>query len=273
MKFLFFSLLLIIASNVSCQFTKGEFVIGGPGNENGYSMIRDRDNNYLITGCTSSYGYGSYNLYVVKMDTNFNLVWTRTVEGSGIDVGWCIIQTLDKGYAICGYTTSFGAGGSDVYVVKLDSIGNLIWTKTIGGQFNEIAYSIIQTFDSGYAVTGYTSSFGKDSSVGNNAYILKLDQLGKLQWSRTVGGTGGDYEGISILQTHDTGYIICGFTNSFGAGSYDCYIIRVDNNGNLLWTKTIGGPKYDQAYEIIQTKDRGFALCGQENSFGDTVYG
>ncbi len=133
--------------------------------------------------------------------------WCKAIGGSYYDFGYSIIQTTDSGYAIAGITWSFGGGG-DVYVIKLNANGNIEWTKTIGGDSIDYGYSIIQTTDSGYAIAGYTWSFG----AGGNVYVIKLNASGNIEWTKTIGGSGTDY-GYSIIQTTDGGYAIDGYTN------------------------------------------------------------
>ena len=177
--------------------------------------------------------------------------------------GSSLIQTSDGGYAIAGYTNSFGTGLSDVYVVKLDAHGNLQWTKTIGGPASDEGSSLIQTSDGGYAIAGYTKSFGAGFS---DVYVVKLDANGNLQWTKTIGGENID-EGYSLIQTSDGGYAIAGTTTSFGAGLLDVYVVKLDANGNLQWTKTIGGENIDEGYSLIQTSDGGYAIAGDTKSF------
>ncbi|HTA27937.1 MAG TPA: T9SS type A sorting domain-containing protein [Bacteroidia bacterium] len=269
MKIILFAILTFSGISISAQ-QKEAYIIGGSNTNIANSMVQTSDGGYAITGYTNSFGRGNITVYVVKVDSNINLQWGKTIGGASTDEGDYIIQTRDKGYAVCGTTSSYGRGDFDAYLIKLDSLGNLTWTRTIGGGRTDGANSVVQTTDGGYALTGWTVSYGKDSLVGDNVYIIKLDSLGILQWTKTVGGTGGEDIGASIKQTRDGGYIVAGWTNSFGAGGYDCYVLRLDGSGNLLWTKTIGGSKYEQAYCIIQTNDKGFAFCGQTNSFADT---
>ena len=143
-------------------------------------------------------------------------------------MGKSLIQTSDGGYAIAGFTRTFGAGEADVYVVKLDAKGNLQWTKTIGGESEDTGGSIIQTSDGGYAIAGYTESFGARSG---DVYLFKLDANGNLQWTRTIGGPGNE-AGPSLIQTSDDGYALAGGTSSFGAGQLDVYVVKLDKNGN-----------------------------------------
>jgi hypothetical protein len=248
-------------ANGNLQWTK---TIGGPGDEIGFSLIQTSDGGYAIAGSTGSFGAGWYDVCAVKLDANGNLQWTKTIGGKDFEGGYSLIQTSDGGYAIAGYTESFGAGGRDVYVIKLDAKGNLQWTKTIGGLDDEIGHSLIQTSDGGYAIAGSTYSFGAGWA---DVYVVKLDANGNLQWTKTIGGK--DFEaGYSLIQTSDGGYAIAGYTDSFGAGREDVYVVKLDANGNLQWTKTIGGSKRDWGHSIIQTSDGGYAIAGTTTSFG-----
>jgi hypothetical protein len=248
-------------ANGNLQWTR---TIGGEKEDLGHSLIQTSDGGYAIAGKTNSFGAGRWDVYVVKLDAKGNLQWTKTIGGKNDDVGTSLIQTSDGGYAIAGYTASFGAGEWDVYVVKLDAKGNLQWTKTIGGPGPEIGYSLIQTSNGGYAIAGTTGSFGAGKA---DVYVVKLDANGNLQWTKTIGGPG-DEIGISLIQTSDGGYAIAGTTISFGAGEPDVYLVKLDANGNLQWTKTIGGPKDDWGNSLIQTSDGGYAIAGFTESFG-----
>jgi len=248
-------------ANGNLQWTK---TIGGKKEDMGTSLIQTSDGGYAIAGYTESFGAGSGDVYVVKLNANGNLQWTRTIGGKSWDAGGSLIQTSDGGYAIAGETYSFGAGREDVYLIKLDANGNLQWTKTIGGPASEIGFSLIQTSDGGYAIAGGTSSFGAGSG---DVYVVKLDANGNLQWTKTIGGPAREI-GRSPIKTSDGGYAIAGNTSSFGAGEADVYLVKLDANGNLQWTKTIGGEKDDRGFSLIQTSDGGYAIAGHTESFG-----
>jgi hypothetical protein len=251
----------IPATGPSSHFCKA---ISGPESESGKSLIQTSDGGYAIAGFTYSFSAGETDVYVVKLDAHGNLQWTRTIGGENKDMGLSLIQTSDGGYAIAGYTPSFGAGGGDVYVVKLDANGNLQWTKTIGGPKDDQGFSLIQTSDGGYAIAGATQSFGAGEW---DVYVVKLDAKGNLQWTKTIGGPASE-EGYSLIQTSDGGYAIAGSTSSFGAGAKDVYVVKLDAKGNLQWTKTIGGPKGEWGSSLIQTSDGGYAIAGVTSSFG-----
>jgi len=179
-------------------------------------------------------------MYVVKLDSEGNVVWTKTIGGSLTDVALSIIQSSDGGYAVAGETSSFGAGDSDMYVVKLDSEGNVVWTKTIGGSDFDAAYSIIQSSDGGYAVAGYTLSFG---AGGFDMYVVKLDSEGNVQWTKTIGGSFYNFA-WSIIQSIDGGYAVAGETLSFGADHFDyydldLYVVKMDANLNVCFSQNI----------------------------------
>ena len=154
--------------------------------------------------------------------------WIRIFGGTYQDVGYSVQKTSDGGYTVAGYTRSFGAGGYDVYIVKTDSSGDTIWTRTYGGVGEDYGYSIQQTMDGGYIITGYTNSFG----VGwDDVYLIKTDSTGDTLWTRTFGGVYWDVA-ISIQQTTDGGYIVAGYAESFGAIDGDVCLIKTDSNGN-----------------------------------------
>jgi hypothetical protein len=224
----------------------------------GSSLIQTSDGGYAIAGSTTSFGAGGEDVYVVKLNAKGNLQWTKTIGGPENEEGNFLIQTSDGGYVIAGATNSFGAGGKDVYVVKLDANGNLQWTKTIGGKNWDAGFSLIQTSDGGYAIAGATNSFG---AGWEDVYVIKLDAHGNLQWTKTIGGKNWD-AGFSLIQTSDGGYAIAGYTESFGAGLSDVYVVKLDANGNLQWTKTIGGKIWERGRSLIQTSDGGYAIAG-----------
>jgi hypothetical protein len=252
---------IIPATGPSSHFCKA---IGGKKLEAGVSLIQTSDGGYAITGLTKSFSAGGHDVYVVKLDATGNLQWTKTIGGPESEEGNSLIQTSDGGYAITGFTESFGTGELDVYVVKLDANGNLQWTKTIGGKKEDMGTSLIQASDGGYAIAGYTFSFGAGEA---DVYVVKLDANGNLQWTKTIGGKNVDV-GSSIIQTSDGGYAIAGGTKSFGAGKADVYVVKLDANGNLQWTRTVGGPGNEIGSSLIQTSDGGYVIAGTTASFG-----
>jgi arginine repressor len=240
--------------------------IGGSSNDFAYSIIQSSDGGYVVAGSTGSFGAGSYDIYVVKLNSYGSAQWTKTIGGSLSDEARSIIQSSDGGFVVAGNTRSFGAGVSDIYVVKLDNGGNVLWTKTIGGSSNDGARSIIQSSDGGFVVAGWTNSFG---AGGYDMYIVKIDGSGNVAWTKTIGGSGNDYA-YSIIQDLDGNYVVVGWGNSFGAGNNDIYVVKLDSSGNVVWTKTIGGSGDDGANSIIQSSDGAYVIAGHTNSFSSS---
>jgi predicted secreted protein len=163
--------------------------------------------------------------------------WYKTYGGTGTDTGaGNIIQTSDGGYAISGDTQSFGAGGNDYWLIKTDADGNMLWNKTYGGAGLDSESDMCQTSDGGYALGGYTNSFG---AGGTDFWLVKTDSSGTMQWNQTYGGTDGD-AGWSIIQTIDGGYALAGNTASFGAGGTDFYVAKTDEVGVVPEGLTVG---------------------------------
>jgi len=194
----------------------------------GLSVLQTNGNGFIIVGGTINYNEGTEDIALIKTDMNGDTLWTKTYGGTNTDYARSIIETNDNGYIICGSTYSFGNGGSDVYLIKIDSNGNQQWYKTFGGIYNEAGHCIYKTIDNGYIITGYSSNNTLTSSA--DLYLIKIDEAGDTLWTRTYGGTQYD-RGNSVQQTNDNGYIVCGTTVSFGNGNGDVYLIKTDENG------------------------------------------
>jgi len=197
-------------------------------------------------------------------------LWSRTYGdgGSEADYSRSVQQTTDGGYIVAGDTWSFGAGGYDVLLIKTNSTGDTLWTRTYGGSSWDRGFSVQQTADGGYIVTGYTESFGAGL---DDVYLIKTYPNGDIVWSRTYGGSSWD-EGNSVQQTTDGGYIVAGYTWSFGEGDGDVYLIKTNSTGDTLWSRTYGGSSNDEGYSVQQTTDGGYIVAGCTNSFGAGIY-
>ena len=248
-------------------------IFGGEGYDEAQAVLETTTNEYIVAGKTFSYGAGSSDVYLIKTDENGNLLWTRTYGGALNDEAYSIQHTSDNGYIIAGHTRSFGGGAwYDVYLIRTDENGDTFWTKTYGdaGDYYDGAYSVQETDDNGFIVAGWTvTPLGQDYHW--DVYLIKTDENGDTLWTKKYGGSDDD-KGYSVQQTYDGGYIIAGHTESFGAGNRDIYLIRTDANGDTLWTRTYGGTNQDGSSSVLQTSDEGFVIAGYTKSFGSGGY-
>jgi hypothetical protein len=241
---------------------------GGKQWDTGSAVEQCRDSGFIIAGYTQSFGKGWHDIYVVRTDRKGNLLWQKTFGGSNEDGASSVLETIDGGFIIAGETMSFGSGDYDVFVIKIDAEGNLLWTNTIGGADCDGCQSIQQTYDGGFIMVGDTKSSGEG---WHDVNLIKLDARGKVCWSRTYGGNDFDY-GEAVRETKDRGFIVVGWTRSFGAGLSDVYLIKTDRHGSPLWTRTYGGPQHDFGFNIEQTFDGGYLIIGDTKSYGSGWY-
>jgi hypothetical protein len=256
-----FALLLVSFGQAQERWTK---TYGGTVMDQGYSAQQTSDGGCIVTGFTNSFGAGDFDAYLIKTNAAGDTLWTRTYGGTLKDYGNFVRQTSDEGYVVAGYTNSFGAGLNDVYLIKTNASGDTLWTRTFGGISAELANCVQQTSDGGYIVAGWTKSFGAGDA---DAYLIKTNASGDTLWTRTCGGTSED-EAYSVQPTSDGGYIVAGWTYSFGAGNYDVYLIKTDSAGDTLWTRTYGGAGEDRGYSVQQTTDGGYIMAGRATLAG-----
>lgn len=262
---------ILFFSNLSfAQLSQGEFLIGGKGDERGESVIQTTDGGYAIAGYTNSFGAGGYDIYVVKLDSNAKIEWTRTIGGIYDDNSYSIVQTQDGGFVVAGSTASFAGGAA--YLIKLSISGNLLWTKTYTGIEY---YGMTLTKDGGFAITGFgVFGFGSHSNI----FVMKLDAAGNVQWTKIIhnkNNKNAEDQAFSIIQSKDGGYAITGVHENF-VSAY-LYVIKLDALGNLSWAKCIGDTSafsysYGWGNSIIQTTDKGYAITGSITLMGTLVY-
>jgi hypothetical protein len=193
-----------------------------------------------------------------------NLIWQTNKGGVYNEGGYAGVQTDDGNYIVLGNTFSFGAGDFDIYLLKLNSVGDTIWTRTYGGDSTEYGYDIQKTSDGGYILVGSTRSIGNGK---RDVYLVRIDSLGQVVWSRAYGGAQDD-EGCSV-RASGTGYIICGTTSSRGAGYSDLYLIRTNAVGDTLWTRTFGGAGGESGSAVREVAGGGYIAVGSTGSFGE----
>lgn len=262
---------------------------GGQAQDIATSVKQTTDGGYIVTGYSSSSNgditgnHGQTDYWVVKLDSSGNLQWQKALGGTNNERAFEIQQTSDGGYIVSGDTYSSNSGdvssaafGSrDFWIVKLGSTGNITWEKRFGGYGEDNAYSINQTSDSGYIISGTTTSINGNISFNNGQgdfWIIKLDALGNLQWEKALGSVTYD-QAYSVKQTPDGNYIATGYLSSNTGvaeseplASTQYWVVKLDTLGNLLWHKSYGGNGNEAAYSIISTTDGGLAVAGYSNT-------
>lgn len=224
----------------------------------GQCLQQTSDGGYIIAGFTG-YNY-HYDAYILKTDSIGNLLWTRTLGLFDFaDDTLSVQQTTDGGYILTGWTGSYGAGSSDVWLIKLTATGGDEWIRTYGGIDLDGGDYVRCTSDGGYIIVGTTHSF--DSGGNGDIWVIKTNANGNESWNHSFGGRYLDV-GKNIQQTKEGGYIISGSTSSFGVGNSDVWLIKTDSSGNEQWNSTFGGSHWDEGKSVIQTADAGYFITG-----------
>jgi hypothetical protein len=271
----------------------------------GNSIFQTNDSGFVFAGITESEGAGDADMWLTKIDHQGDYVWSKTFGGTWKDGCESAVQTSDNGYALAGFIIDEEVWRCDMWLVKTNADGDSIWSQKYNFDWWDVAQVLIQTEDEGYLLAGYSVDDGEDyteiliktNEIGeiiwqkefehgisaiiqtsdggfalagnrrNNFYLLKLDSHGDSLWFKTYGGSETE-DCNSFIQTQDGGYVLVGSTRSFGARSRDCWVIRVDENGDSLWSMTFGDVSGEVLNSIIQTEDRGYLLGGWTYSFG-----
>jgi hypothetical protein len=237
---------------------------GGTDHEELFCVVQANDGGYLVAGSTNSSGAGQNDFWLVKTDANGKTSWNQTYGGAGEEVARSVVQARDSGYVVTGYKRSLNASAYDIWVVKTDPAGVMLWNKTFGGAGHDGAFSILQTSEGGYALAGGTVS---SSANRSDVWLVKIDSFGRLQWNRAFVGKSPE-AATSLIQTSDGGYAIAAITESYGSGSQDGWLIKTDASGSMMWNQTYGKAGSDAANAVVQTSDGGFALAGFTASDG-----
>ena len=268
--------------------------LGGSKNESAQAVVNTTDGGYAVLGHAQSMdgdvtnkSNESYDYWVLKFDTTNQIQWQKTYGGSDDDRGTDLIQTSDGGYAVIGKSksndldVSENAGFDDFWVSKLDSSGSISWEYTFGFAGSDTPYSIIQTNDNGYLLSGVldvsaSNGQGDRNSIGSrhaggDYWVIKLNANGVKQWSNYYGGSFTD-TAYDAIQTEDDGYIIIGSSDSDDVdvsnprGSYDFWVIKISDTGTLVWEKSFGGSEIDEAHAISKTADGNYLIVGDTRS-------
>lgn len=201
-------------------------------------------------------------LFLTVINSSAQNTFFNTYGGSGNDYGEAVVCTNDYGYVIAGATETRGNGATDMYLIKIDSIGNFIWSKTFGGPNIDWATDIVKDIDTNLVFCGYSNS----NTTSYDIVLTKTDSAGNLIWQNYYGGQDWDFA-YSMSKTQDSGYVIAGETYSYGAGQNDGYLLKINSSGDTLWTNTYGGINEDLFYDVIECKNGDLLCCGKSNSY------
>lgn len=242
--------------------------VGGNGDEfTTARVVSLPDQSLIMAGTTASFGAGNNDFYVLRLNPDKSIRWSRTIGGSGNEIafrgGMCI--TTDGHIVVAGYTDQIGTGGqNDLYIVKLDTAGQIHWTKTIGGSGMETNYGAVAAFPSGGVIVGSrTNTWGQGSY---DKLLVRLDAAGNIVWTRVLGGSGGDYVyGLDVGP--DSTIVAVGMSTSSGNSSQG-FISKWNHNGQLLWSQVYGGTSTEYFESVAVDKDNNIYVTGYSNSYG-----
>lgn len=274
---------------------------GGSGEDTAQSIIATSDGGYAVFGYTNSVDgdvsdktIPVVDYWLLKLDVEGNLQWSKTYGGSGEDKGQQVIQTSDGGYALTGYAQSADGDGSnnegfhDNWILRLDEEGEILWEKSFGFSGHDHSYDILQTDDGGLFFTGFLDiTAAREDGYTEKGNLLtrhgvgefwgtKLDSNGTIEWRSYFGGTNND-RAYSVVRSDDGGFVMTGFSESTdfdinnNQGSYDFWVVKIDDSGELLWERAYGGSGIDRSYSITKTNDGGYAITGQTLSTDSDV--
>lgn len=257
---------LFISSSLAAQSTGPLWTktFGDGGIAHAYSICRTSDGGFAVAGKFKEKQENGWDVYLVKMDSAGDTMWTRSYGGPGDEVARRVIETGDGGFFIAGRTQPVGVNTWNIYLLKTAPDGGGVWIRTYGRTEKDFAMSVIQTADGGCLLAGGT--MGADGET-YDICLVKTDSDGNEIWTRSYGGVDGEFA-TSVAETRDGGYIVAACTESFGEGSLDVYLIKTDGEGKVIWTRTYGGEGWDMPWDIRQTSDGGFIVAGETESYG-----
>lgn len=238
---------------------------GGAQEEEAFAVRQVSDGGFIVVGESWSFRTGGSNCdaWVLKLDEDGGVEWQRSYGDTGVDV-FHDVQETATGFLLCGNTTSFGSGGYDLWLVEIDGSGGVLYEARLGGSQNEFGRAAVPTPDGGCILVADTQSFGAGS---RDAWLVKLDEDHEVEWETAYGGGGVDFPRC-VVRCDDGGYVVAAYTDSFGAGDEDFWVLKVDDGGNPVWQYTYGGPEPEIAHDLQKTGDGGYVLTGWTYSFG-----
>lgn len=264
------TVILLLAAAAGAQVLPVR-LYGGAQDDRGYALTEALDSGFCLGGLTSSFGPGTPaapNAIVIKTDSRGLPVWSRVANGDRGDGFYSSVRVAD-GYVLAGFTASRGAGRQEILVTKFGPAGNLVWSRVYGDTADERALSICTTADGGFALTGWTNSYGPP--LLPNIFVLRLDPTGMPLWMRIYWPwmTNGEDYGHSIIATPDGGFAVCGRSRVFSLQQYDPFVLKIDPAGNFQWAQTVNGEGGDdEAWSVDVDVTNRIVVAGNTVAFG-----
>jgi hypothetical protein len=231
-----------------------EKTFGGEKIDKLFSGIATEDG-FAVFGLTYSYGDDGSDAWIIQLDSNGDVVWNKTFGQSANSALRAGVLAHDGGYVAAGYVDTENSGNYDFYLLKVDLDGE-VWNKTYVGTDSEKAYSLAKVVD-GYVIVGERQS----SVTGTDAWVVKVDSQGNRLWDKTVCGADADSPAY-ITPARDGGYLITGFTFSFGEGQRDFWLLKITDQGEVVFSCTHGDEAFQEAYCVIEASDNKYLLVG-----------
>ncbi len=229
-----------------------------------YHMLATSDGNYFLVGYSQSYGGGDYDILLLKVSPNGDLLWQKTYGGNGNDLARDIIATSDGNYMIVGWSKAAGQPDNNANLIKIDPAGTEIWNKKFGSSADDFGNCIKTTSDGGYIMVGQTYGLG---ASGGDAWLVKLNSSGDTTWTKRFGGAQND-EGYYLTVAPDGGFVFLVRDSSNAGQDIDVRMIKTDASGTVLWNKVYGGNQKDTPKMVQNTADGGFIVAAISRSFG-----
>lgn len=246
-------------------YTEWKRTYGGKYNDEAEDIIQTQDGGYAIAGSSESFkGKAQDDFYMIKTDSEGRKQWDFGDGGDYDEKCYSIVQTDDGGYLLAGSTITFGDRGEDFWVIKVDSNGNKTWSKTYGGDGDDICRSIIKTGDGNYLLAGHTDSFG---DPGQGSYLIKINEEGEKIWERASGGPFDDYV-YDVILDEDGGFVYVGSTTSYGSGEESFWLVKTDPEGHEEWNYSSDGDYDEVAYSVVKTDNGNYLMGGYTSSYG-----
>ncbi len=258
------------------------------------------DGGYILAGLSASIdgdihgNHGNGDVWILKIDSAWDTLWSKCYGGSGTETSYCIYSTNDGGFVVGGFTDSNDGdvfsplGGNDYWLVKIDSVGDLLWERTFGGSLDDIFRGMVQANNGGYVLSGYTNSHDGNITGSHDTiysisdlWVVKVDDNGNIQWQKCLGGTREEEQGLrQIINDYDSGFIILGTTNSndgdvsgnhgTACAPYPCddiWMVKIDSIGTVQWQRCLGGSGSEQSYSCSLSRDSGYLITGTGPTF------